>query len=107
MVKGGAVVLSVDRTPTHEIAEVLMTEPFTEEQVLIDQVRSGESLAIDQGQGRQLFQVENKIFHSVRQDDGSYRNTYTIESEPLPATGEPWRIEFPAGTVVTRLLRVR
>jgi hypothetical protein len=84
-----------------------MTEPFTEEQVLIDQVRAGDSLAIDQGMGRQLFQVEKVHIHSVRQDDGSYRNTITIESEPLQATGEPWRIEFPSGTVVTRLLRVR
>jgi hypothetical protein len=84
-----------------------MTEPFTEEQVLIDQVRYGESLAVDQGQGRQLFQIENVILHQVQQDDGSYRTTYTIESEPVAATGKPWRIEFPAGTVVTRLRRVK
>jgi hypothetical protein len=84
-----------------------MTQPFTKAQVLIDQVRQFDSLAIDQGQGRhrQLFHVQEITFRSVRQDDGSYRNTYTIESEPLPETGEPWRIEFPAGTVVTRVLR--
>jgi hypothetical protein len=46
-----------------------MTEPFTEEQVLIDQVRYDESLAVDQGHGRQLFQVENVILHEVQQDD--------------------------------------
>ena len=44
---------------------------------------------------------------SVQQPDGTHRNTWTIESEPLPATGEPWRIEYPGGTVVTRLRRVR
>jgi hypothetical protein len=81
-------------------------EPFTEEQVPIEQVRGGDSLAIDQGRGRQLFQVENLQWASVRQPDGSYRNTFTIESEPLPETGEPWRVEFPAGTIVTRLHRI-
>lgn len=83
-----------------------MTEPFTEEQIRIENVRPGMSLAIDEGQGRRLFQVENLTFHSVRQDDGTLRNTFAIESEPLPATDEPWRIEFPAGTIVTRLRRV-
>ena len=39
--------------------------------------------------------------------DGTYRNTYTIESEPLQGTGKPWVLEFPAGTVVTRLRRIK
>lgn len=81
-------------------------EPFTEEQVLIDVVRTGDSLAIPDEAGRRaLFQVENKGFRSLRQNDGSYVNTHSIESEPLQARGEPWRIEYPAGTIVTRLRR--
>jgi hypothetical protein len=82
-----------------------MTQPFTEEQVQIEHVQPGYSLAIDQGRGRQLFQVENIVFQSSRQGDGTYRNTYTLESEPLQATGEPWTIELPAGAIVTRLRR--
>lgn len=85
-----------------------MVEPYNEEQVPIDTVKGGDSLAVPDDQGRRvLFQVENITFRSVRQDDGSYRNALTIESEPLPETGEPWRIEHPSGTVVTRLLGKR
>ncbi|WP_431240440.1 hypothetical protein ACQ86B_13715 [Mycolicibacterium aichiense] len=84
-------------------------EQFTEEQVLIDEVRSGDSLAVvdDETGRRVLFQVENKKFRSVRQEDGSLVTTLTIESEPLPETGEPWSIDYPSGEIVTRILRVR
>jgi hypothetical protein len=82
-------------------------EPFTEVQVSIDYVQTGNSLAIDEGLGRQLFQVEEVQFHSKRQDDGSYRNTYTIVSEPLQTTGKPWEVTCPAGTIVTRLRRIQ
>ncbi|MEZ0357332.1 hypothetical protein [Mycobacterium sp. SA01] len=84
-------------------------EQFTEEPVLIDEVRPGDSLAVvdDETGRRVLFQVENKRFSSVRQEDGTYRNTLTVESEPLPETGEPWSITYASGDIVTRILRVR
>lgn len=82
-------------------------EPFAEEQVRIDVIQAGDSLAIIDDNGRRvLFQVENKRWHTVRQDNGTFRTTHTIESEPLPDTGEPWRIEYPAGTIVTRIHRI-
>jgi hypothetical protein len=85
-----------------------MTKPFTEEQVPIDEVRGGDSLALPgEGGRRVLFQVENKIISSVQQPDGSHRDTVILESEPLQATGEPARIEFPVGAVVTRLRHVK
>ena len=86
-----------------------MTEPFTEEQVPIDEVLGGDSLALVGEGGRRvlLFEVENKIISSVQQPDGSHRDTVIIESEPLQATGEPVRIEFPVEAVVTLLRRVK
>lgn len=69
----------------------------------VEQVRTGFSLAIDRGQGRQLFQVEEVAFHSERLEGGNYLNTYTFTSEPVDG-GDPWVIQYPAGTRVCRIL---
>jgi hypothetical protein len=84
-----------------------MTEPFTEEQIPVEQVGNGDSLAIDQGLGRQLFQVESMTLIGVRDADDNMVEKFVLESEPLAGTGKPWVIDIPVGTTVTRLLRVR
>lgn len=70
----------------------------------VEQVKLSMSLAFDQGQGMQLFQVDSVGFSSVRQDDGSYRNVFKLTSGATADGSPPWVIELPAGTQVCRIL---
>jgi hypothetical protein len=72
--------------------------------VPIDTVKPGYSLAVDRGEGRQLFQVEEVAFHSKRDEAGGQIETFTLTSGPVAGGGKPWVIEQPAGSTVTRLL---
>lgn len=74
--------------------------------VPVAHVQPGMTLVFDQGQGRQLFQVEKVGFSSKRQDDGSYHNTYTLTSGPTVDGSPPWVIQLPADARVVRILGV-
>jgi hypothetical protein len=69
----------------------------------VEQVQLGFSLLVDRGQGPQLFQVENVRFRAMQEADGSHVSTYMLTSEPVDG-GDPWNIEYPAGTQVSRVL---
>ncbi|GAB7070382.1 hypothetical protein H7J06_11560 [Mycobacterium hodleri] len=72
--------------------------------VPIDTIQPGNSLVVDRGQGRQLFQVEEVTLHSKKAADGKHATTYTLTSGPVAGGGKPWTMELPAGSTVTRLL---
>jgi len=85
-----------------------MTEPQSDiesELIPVEYVQTGYSLAIDRGQGPQLFQVQAIRFQSTRQDDGSHINRYTLTSEAPADGGDPWVLELPAGSTVVALYR--
>lgn len=82
------------------------SRPLDVTTIPIAEVRPGMSLIFDQGQGRQLFQVEKVGFSWGRQDDGSYRNVHTLTSGPTADGSPPWVIEVPAGARVIRILGV-
>jgi hypothetical protein len=82
-----------------------MTERFTEERITIELVKTGYSLAFNQGRGRQLFQVEKMTVSGGQDANGNYFQKITLESEPLQSTGEPWVIDFEPGSMVTRIKR--
>jgi hypothetical protein len=71
------------------------------EQIPIEQVRNGMSLAVENDKGQQvLFQVQDKGFE-FKSPGPTF---FFIKSEPLE-NGEPWVIKKPAGTMMTRVLR--
>jgi hypothetical protein len=66
----------------------------------IEEVQTGWSLVIKQGQHAVLFQVDKKKFsHNQAQE-----TLFTLESEPL-ASGQPLRIQGPAGTTTHRIVK--
>jgi hypothetical protein len=89
--------MSVDEIP------VVEKDGWAIEVVPVGYVRSGYLVVLNRGQGPQAFQVENAIFKSVRQDDGTYRNTHTFVLTPMsretgnPESGDPWEVTYQAG----------
>jgi hypothetical protein len=83
------------RDPTNYEAQV----------VPVESVRPGYSLAIDCGQGRQLFQVEEVTFQYRKDEKGNPVTTFTLTSGPVAGGGPPWVVDYPAGTRLIRLLR--
>jgi hypothetical protein len=69
----------------------------------VEQVQLGFSLLVDEGQGPQVFQVDNVRFRSLRGPDGRYVGTYLLTAEPV-ADADPWKVEYPAGTQVSRII---
>jgi len=80
-------------------------DPTNHDVVLIpvEQVQLGFSLLVDEGQGPQVFQVDNVRFRSLQGPDGSYVGTYLLTAEPVE-DADPWRVEYPAGTEVSRIM---
>jgi hypothetical protein len=74
---------------------------YLAEEVPIETVHPGDSLVVDHGQGRQLFQVEEVTFHYT-----SGVTNYTLTSGPLADGSKPWVEEYKAGETVTRLLGI-
>jgi len=70
----------------------------------VGHVQPGMSLVFDQGQGRQLFQVEKVGFSSKQQEDGSYLNMYKLTSGATADGSPPWVVELPADATVCRIL---
>lgn len=82
-----------------------MTSPQNDiqsELIPIEYVKTGYSLAVDRGQGAQVFVVHAVKVQSARQDNGEYLTRYTLRSEPVDG-GDPWTLEVPAGGFVTVL----
>ena len=73
--------------------------------VLISQVQPGFELAVDVGQGPQLF-VMNKIEpNSTRDVQGNLTNTFKLTSTKTGGgVGAPWVIEVPDGRMMVRVL---
>jgi hypothetical protein len=68
----------------------------------IEEVQTGWSLAIKHEGRAVLFQVDKKKFsHNQAQE-----TLFTLESEPL-ASGQPLRIQGPAGTITHRIVKKR
>lgn len=72
------------------------------ELVPVEQVQLNHALLVDRGHGPELFEVENVRFRSLQQEDGSWVGTYLLTAEPVDG-GEPWKVEYPAGTPVSRV----
>jgi hypothetical protein len=70
----------------------------------VERVQAGMTLVVDRGEGPQLFQVENVAFSSKRADDGGYVNAWTLTSGQVADGGDPWKIEYAAGSSVRRIL---
>jgi len=70
-------------------------------QTLVDDIQVGNTLLIGDDSGQPcLFQVERKKV--IATPDGI---TYRLTSESV--NGEPWVRDYPAGTIVIRVLRIR
>lgn len=68
-------------------------------QLLIEHVKPGYSLAIPTDTGWRLFQVERvQMSHEASQPV-----MFTLSSEPING-GDPWVLEYEAGTPVIRIL---
>jgi hypothetical protein len=81
------------------------TDPteFDVQLVPVEQVQLDYSLLVDQGQGPQVFHVGKVRFRSIQGPDGTYVGTYLLASEPVEGN-DPWEIEYPSGTQVSRIL---
>ena len=71
----------------------------------IESVRPGYSLAVDRGHGLQLFQVDEVSFRHSKDSEGNPVTAFVLTSGPLAGGGDPWVLQYPAGTSVLRLLR--
>jgi len=69
-------------------------------EVRVENVRPGMSLAVEEGGHLLQFNVEEVGFRLTQGEE----SWFTLKSEPLE-NGEPWVLEYPAGTVVTLILR--
>lgn len=79
-----------------------MAKQYETETITVNEVRPGDALAVPDESGRPvLFRVEN--FGFTHRPPAAV--VYTLSSEPLPDTGEPWVLEYPAGAVLTRIIR--
>ncbi|WP_140697206.1 hypothetical protein [Mycolicibacterium hodleri] len=80
-------------------------DPTNHDVVLIpvEQVQLGFSLLIDEGQGPQVFHVDNVRFRSLQGADGSYVGTYLMTAE-RGEDADPWKVEYAAGTQVSRIM---
>jgi len=73
--------------------------------VLISQVQPGFHLAVDVGQGPQLFVVDKIDLISTRDDQGNLTNKFRLTSTKTGGgVGAPWVIEEPDGRMMTRVL---
>jgi hypothetical protein len=73
--------------------------------VLISQVQPGFHLAVDAGQGPQLFVVNKIDSNSTRDDQGNLTNTFKLTSTKTGGgVGAPWVIEVPDGQMMVRVL---
>lgn len=78
-----------------------MPNEYDAAQTLVDHIQVGDTLLIRDDSGQPcLFQVERKKV--IATPDAI---TYRITSEPV--NGEPWVRDYPAGTIVIRVLRIR
>lgn len=75
-------------------------------QIPVEQVKRGMTLAIpcEAGLSPRAFQVD-EIGWEHKKAEGKPA-TFTLTSEPLPDTGQPWVVEYPIGTLVTQVLRI-
>src|SRR6478736_4834504 len=73
--------------------------------VLISQVQPGFELAVDVGQGPQLFVVDRIDLNSTRNDQGHLKTTFRLTSTKTGGgVGAPWVIEVPDGRMMVRVL---
>lgn len=75
-----------------------MTTRYRLEQVPVEHVNCGNSLAIRTDDGYRLFQVQRMQMSYQR--GGPV--TFTLTSEPING-GDPWVIEYAAGTPLVRM----
>jgi len=73
--------------------------------VLISQVQPGFELAVDVGQGPQLFVVDKIDANSTRDDQGHLKTTFRLTSTKTGGgVGAPWIVEVPDGQMMVRVL---
>jgi hypothetical protein len=74
--------------------------------VLISHVQPGFHLAVDAGQGPQLFVVDKIDVNSTRDDQGHLKNTFRLTSTKTSGDGQgaPWAIEVPDGRMMLKVL---
>jgi hypothetical protein len=73
--------------------------------VLISQVQPGFELAVDVGQGPQLFVVDKIDANSTRDDQGHLKTTFRLTSTKTGGgVGAPWVVEVPDGQMMVRVL---
>src|SRR6185312_2065580 len=73
--------------------------------VLISQVQPGFHLAVDVGQGPQLFVVDKIDLISTRDDQGNLTNKFRLTSTKTGGgVGAPWVVEVPDGQMMVRVL---
>ena len=74
-------------------------------QIPVEQVKPGMTLAIpsESGLSPRAFQVDEVAWEHKKAEGKP--PIFTLTSEPLPDTGQPWVVEYPIGTPVTRVLR--
>lgn len=78
-----------------------MPNEYDAAETLVDDIQVGNTLLIRDDSGQPcLFQVERKKV--IATPDAM---TYRLTSEPV--NGEPWVLDYPTGTVVIRILRIR
>ncbi|MEX3648353.1 hypothetical protein [Mycolicibacterium porcinum] len=82
------------------------SRPLDAQMIPVEHVKPGYSLAVEEGGQRLLFQVEKTGFSSVRGDDGTLVNKIILTSGEVAGGGDPWVLEYPAGTPVCRILGV-
>jgi hypothetical protein len=70
-------------------------------EVPVEQIAEGMTLVVEEDGHSLQFNVEEKGFRHVQ--GGPLM--FTLKSEPL-TDGQPWILEYPAGTIVTRILRL-
>ncbi|MGJ6126682.1 hypothetical protein QN239_29300 [Mycolicibacterium sp. Y3] len=70
-------------------------------EVPVEHIDNGMTLVVEEGGHSLQFNVEER---GARHRPGS-PVIYTLKSEPLD-DGKPWVLEYPAGTIVTRVLRI-
>lgn len=80
-----------------------MSKLFNFNDIPVHEVQHGYVLVIHLNGSPVLFRVNAVGGSSKRQDDGSYRNTRILESEPRPDTGQPMKVEYATGEQVKRM----